>query len=278
VAMGGLALLGFRDFYVTLPRDRGVEWLDFNKVRDALTASAYLQSAHVPETAPVVFVVDDSGPDPLSYVPEMAYIIRSVLPPDRVEHTYFYVGDPAKYLAGQPTYRSSPPTYDANERRFWPTIQRILPQRPVAVLPVSFNPAASRFAALHPGAEIAPGLIVLKGDPARAPVRRSTVPEALHSEVTGAAVGAGALAILSLLGLGWAVVLAPPGVRSFEALALSPAVGIGVMIWTGMVSDLVGLRLGSPGNLLAIGLAAIAGLALATRRLRAHPLDALPAR
>ena len=130
----GVAAVGTFELYVELagPR-RGVEWIDPAKIHDAAGAAAYLTAAGVPVEAPVVYVIDDTGPNPLSYVPEMTYMLRSVLPADRLPHTYFYVGDPDNYLAGVPTYRARPGTYNANARRFWPTIQTLLPRRTVLV-------------------------------------------------------------------------------------------------------------------------------------------------
>jgi hypothetical protein len=90
--------------------------------------------------------------------------------------------------------------------------------------------------------------------------------------------GVGTLVVLTLIGLGWAVALLPRGVRSFEALALSPAFGIGFLILGGVVVDAVGIRLKGTGGIFAVLVVILAGFGLAVRRLRAEGPDLFAAR
>lgn len=266
--VGLVAFLGYRTYYVTLPRTRGVEWLQVDKVRDAATAASYLERAGIAATAPVVFVVDDSGPKPEFYVPEMAYMLRSALPVDRVQHTFIYAGDPDRYLAGLPTYRPSPVNYDLNENRFWPSIRALLPRRPVALLLASFNPAYERYAADHAQDVAAPGLAVLAGPRLGSAIPRVTAPIGPIGRKANALVGLGVIAALSLIGVGWALALLPSGVRPFEVAALSLAFGIALLLVGGILADAVGIRLQGSGGAVTSALVAVTGWAAAAIRLR----------
>jgi len=271
-----VAALGAWDLYVNLPR-RGVEWLQVGKVEDAATAAQYLDRTRVPASAPVVFVIDDSGPNPLSYVPEMAYMIRSVLPASRVEHAYIYVGDPARYLAGQPTLRPSPPTYNGNVRRFWPTIQRLLPEHPVALLLAGYNPAYPTFVANHSELVVAPDVAVLSGPrpPALLPAAPDPYPFRHAYEI--ALLGVGTFVVVFLIGLGWAIALLPRGVRSFEAVALAPAFGVAAIAVGALITSPLGLRLRTLGAVGLLAAMAVLGAFAAWWRVR-RPAESAPAR
>jgi len=261
VGLIGLGFLGYHTLYVELPADRGIEWTDPAKIADAQAAAAYLDAAGIPRTSPVVFVVDDLGPNPLSYVPEMAYLIRSVLPADRIVNTHLYVGDPVRYLEGRPTFRPSPPTYDQNAARFWPAVRALLPRRPVAMVLASFNPAFGALAAAHPDWVVGRGLIVLQGPR----LAGHSAPPALPSfpgPAGLALLGAATVAALGLIGIGWAWALLPP-TRLFEVVSLAPAFGTAMLVVTGLVIDQAGLRLDSWDAAAAGPVAAAAGAALA---------------
>ena len=271
VGVVAFAFLGYRDLYVNLPSQRGIEFLDVGKVRDAAAAQAYLERARIDADAPVVFVVDDRGPNPLSFVPEMAYMIRSVLPADRILQAYLYVGDPENYLAGRPTYRAIPRTYNTNARRFWPAVQRLLPRHPVALLLASYNQAYRRFVATHPGTVVAPNVALLSGPKLPAPLRRPSFPTGPRGAIQGGLVAVGTIAALALIGLGWAMAGLPLTLRPFEVLALSPSVGIAALTAGGIVIDALGFRLhGVAGGLTPVLVAA--GGALTARRVRRRPV------
>jgi hypothetical protein len=275
VAIAGLAVLGWRDLYVTLADHRGVEWLDPAKVQEAANAAAYLDRVRVPASRPVVFVVDAPGTNPLSNDPETAYIVRSALPAARIPSSWFYVGNPDRYLAGRPTLRPQPRTYDTNSRRFWRPLARMLasaPRRPVAVVLRSTNPLFDAEAARHPGWVVAPGVLVLQGPRPAAPLPAAVAPSGIRTVPQGVAIGGGTLALLALVGLGWAVALLPRGVRPFEVLALSPAVGIGFLLLGGIVLDAVGVGLLGWGGSLTVAVAGAVGFAVAWRRLRGQEL------
>jgi hypothetical protein len=264
--IAGLTVLGTWDLYIDLPQSRGLEWLELNKVQDTLTVAAYLDAARVPKDAPFVIVVDDTGSNPLSYVPEMGYIIRSALPADREQHLHLYVGDPENYLAGQPTYRPRPKTYNTNSNRFWKPLRPLLAERPVSLLLRSFNPQYPQVEAEHPDWVVGPSVIVLSGPRPAAPVAPPPIPTGPRTIVQGAGLGAATLIVLGLLGLGWGLALVPDGLRSFEVVALSPAVGIGFLLMGGIVMDAVGVRLTGWGGIATLVVTAAAGWAMAGRR------------
>jgi hypothetical protein len=271
LGVAGAVVLGAWGYYVTIPGNRGVEWLEIHKVEDAGTALAYLDAAGVPKDGPVVYVIDDRGQNPLSYVPEMAYILRSTLPPTRIEHAYFYVGEPDRFLDGKATYRKIPHTYNLNMRRFWPTIRDLLPEQPTALLVEAYNPAFGEVAAEHPDWVVGPGVIALGGGVPVGTIGPPAVPTGVASVArTILAVVGGAL-VIAATGLGWAVVLLPRRRRPFEVLALSPAMGLGALMLAGVVVDSVGIRLVGLGGVGALLLAAVPGWIVAVRR---HPAQA----
>ena len=270
VAIAASVAVGYHDLYSTLAGpSRGVEWLDAGKVQDAATAAAYLDAAKIPAGAPVVFVIDDQGPNPLSYVPEMTYMLRAVLPADRVPNAYIYVGNPEKYLRGQPTERSHPKTYDANAARFWPTVQRLLPRHPVALLLASYNPMYRAEAERHPERVAAPSVLVLHGPMPTTTVAAPAIPTGPRGGRQGALLGAGVLIALALAGWGWAAALLPRAVRPFEAFALAPAFGLAFLILGGILADAVGARLGGgSGATIVVAVAAAGAVAAFARRRR----------
>jgi hypothetical protein len=277
VAVAGVAVLGIRELYVTLPTERGVEWIEYHKVEETANAVAYLDSERVPADTPVVFVVDDGGNNPLSNIPELAYITRAALPADRVLHSWFYVGNPENYLAGRPTHRVRPQTYDANSDAFWRPLTAMLRRRaapPVALLLKSLTPFYGTMLAKHPDWEAAPGVIVLSGPRPPRPLGAGVAPYGMRTVPQGVVLSLGTLIVLALIGLGWAVALLPPGLRSFEVLALALAFGIGFLLFSGILLDAVGIRLAGWGGTGAVLLAGISGWAAAV--FRGSRMDGLP--
>src|SRR5204863_9932526 len=130
------------DLSVSIVHRRGAEWLTVAKVRDSATASAYLEAAGVPPAAPVVYVFDKVNPR--ANPPQMTYVMRSVLSPDRMQSVHVYLGTPENYAAGKPTYRPEDPAYDTIEGRYWRGVAGVLPQHPVALLLETYNPAYGR--------------------------------------------------------------------------------------------------------------------------------------
>jgi hypothetical protein len=279
VAVAGLAiltLLGSFDLYVSIVHRRGAEWITVAKAQDSATASAYLDAAGVPVTAPVVYVFDKANPR--SNLPELTYVMRSVLSPDRMQSVHVYLGTPENFAAGKPTYRTADSTYDFTEGEFWPGVAKVLPQHPVALLLQTYNPAYGRIAVAHPDWVVGPGVIALGGGKPGVSVAAATIPADLSNPVGGVVFGIGTIVVLFLVGAGWALALLPAGMRGFEVLALAPAFGIAGIVLTGVLLDTVlGVRLRGPGGAAAVLVPLVVGALLAVRRLRRQGLGTFPA-
>lgn len=278
--LAGITGIGFWAYYLNIPHQRGIEWLETPKVQEAATAAAYLEEAGVPQEDPVVFVIDDLGANPLSYVPEMAYILRSGLPAERIEHAYFYVGDPELYLMGEPTYRPRPRSYNTNVDRFWPAVRRLLPEQPVSLLLSSYNPAYGEYVGVHPERIAGPNLAVLRGPQPSDPVTPPRIPNGPKPWIRGFAILCATAVVLTAIGLAWGLALLPRRLRPFEILGLAPALGIGFLILGGVVVDALGVRLGGTAGAATIGMVAVSGAIAAwvrVRRARRQGLDAEPA-
>lgn len=278
VAVAGVAavgVLGYRTLYVELPRDRGVLWIDASKIQEAANAAAYLDAAHVPKRSPVVFIVEDRGPEPTSYVPLLANMIRTVLPPERIPYTYLYLGDPRRYLGGEPTLREEPPSYNTASNYFFRPLQPVLAARPVALITSSFNPEFNSFVSEHPDTIVAPSVAVVHGPQPREPVAPVPIPRAPRPPFQVLAVGAATTGLLALVGLGWAMALLPGGARLLDRVALAPSLGIAFMVIAGLVVDGAGVRLTGAGGVATVLLAGVPGWLWAIARMRKDPTAAL---
>jgi hypothetical protein len=263
-SVAAIGFLGFRILHVELPRDRGVLWLDEAKVHDAAAAAAYLDAARVPEEETVVLIVDDTGPQPTSYVPLMANMIRTVMPPERIPHTYFYMGDVETFLSGEPTiHERSTNYYNRASRYFFRPLERHLAGRPLALILGASYPRFGTYVAEHPESLVAPGVAVVQGPTIRAPIRIPPIPRAPRPPIQLGLMAVAVLGVLVLVGLGWALALLPRAAPVFALVGLSPSFGIAFLVVAGIVVDAVGLPLSSWGALLTVLLAAAPGWGLA---------------
>jgi hypothetical protein len=268
VSIGVLAMvaMAYQTLYRTLD-DRMLEWLDRPKVQEAATAAAYLDAVGVPDAQPVVMIITDTGPQPRLYVSEEAHILRTAFPAERIPHLYFYVGDPNEYLAGRPTIIPGDTRgFNVVSRNYWPDVATVRGGDPVALVLSSYQPAYGELAAAHPERVVAPNVLALHGPLPAAPLPRAPFPTAPQGVVAIAGFGIGALVVLSLIGLGWALALLPAGPRPFEIVALSVGLGIGALLLGGTVADALGVRLaGAGGALVPIGVGVVGWLAGAWR-------------
>ena len=271
LGVAALLLLSTRTYYETFPRDRGVRWLDRDGVRQVSTAARYLREMRISPDRPIVFLVDDAGPQPSSFIPLMAYVVRSALPAEYYQRTYLYVGDPDAFLQGRPTLRRNPPSYDRTSRAFFDALHTVLDRDPVALLPSAMNPAYEQVTAAHPGWVVGPGLAVVRGPH---PTERFAVPPhpaAPRGLLDVGALGIASFAIVLLAGAGWAMAGERESFRWFEVAALAPALGLATIVVTGVLIDAAGPTLtGLPGALVA-PIAAAAGLLAAVIGGRSAP-------
>ena len=266
---GALAFVGYRDFYVTIPQERGVRWMDRGKVADALTAARYLDMVGVPETSPVVYVIDDHGPNPRISLSQQAYVIAANLPPERTEQAHFYVGDPERYLEGKPTYRPGNPAYNVMSALLWRDIRPLFPKRPVALTLAAYNPQYLETVEEHPELRTINNTMVLNGPPPPRRTLRLSLPRSGPLRIL--AFQFATLLVLGLAVVGWAIALMPRGVRSREAFAVAPAFGIAFIVLAGLVVDRLGIRLTGLAAIATPLLVATVGWVLGARRFLRAP-------
>jgi hypothetical protein len=267
-ALVAVGVLGYQELYGTL-RHRGIEWLEIDKIHDAVAAGGYLDAERIPYDRPVVFVITDVGPQPQLFVPEEAHMIRAALPARRIQQSYFYVGTAANFLAGRPTLIPGDRRgYNTVSQRFWRGLQAARTRDPVAVVLKAFNPDYLPVAAEHPDWVVASDVLSLTGPRPPTPVPTPPVPTAPQGLSRAGPFGIGTLVALVVFGMGWAIALLPAGLRPFEVLALSAGFGVAFLILGGTLADVAGVRLAGPGGALTGPVVGAMGWILAAVRLR----------
>jgi hypothetical protein len=266
VGVFALAYLGYRSAGATW-----VPFLDVGRVQDAATSAEYMDSIHLPETRPVVFIITDPGRDPRETIPLEEHMVRTVLPATRIPHAYFYVGRPQDYLQRRATFLPGDTRdFNAISARSWDVVQEVLPQRPVAFLLYAYNSYEfRRVSAEHPNWQVAPRVLVMEG-PRTTRIPLPPYPSAPHGIAQNAFFGIGALVVLTLIGLGWGLALLPSDLAPTGHLALAPALGIGFLLLAGTALDAIGLRLGGNAGVLAGPVIGGLGWIAALSALRLH--------
>jgi hypothetical protein len=251
-------------------------WLDTRpymeprKAREAANVAAYLDRAGVPVGHPVVFVVEDIGPNPEFFVALMAHTIRTAMPPERIPHVYVYVGDPDVYLEERPDVRHDGSEHDGVAWRYFRDLRPVLASAdPVAVITPAFNIRHYEdWMSRHAGSEVAPDVSVVTGPVPGAPVPSAATPVGPLSAFVLTMLAGLVLLVLFLAGLGWALALPrhnEPGER-FTALAMAPAVGVAGVILAGLALDRLGLRLTGVAGASVIPIVAAGGWIAAALR------------
>lgn len=271
LALAGLGLVSAKE-WLTSP-----SYLDPAKLRDAAVAASYLDAAGIPPDQPVVFVVDDRGPTPVASTSLMRDHIYGVMPVERIDHVWVYLGAPENYLARRPSDLPGHRLYTQASKHFFGRMKHVYPEQPVALIVSSFN--VSHFpawAAGHPESLVPGyGVAVVQGPDPAPVISAGELPGRQPGVVPLVALAGGALIALSVLGLGWGLWLFRLRLGPSEVLALAPVVGIAVVILGGLGADQLGVRLSGPGGVLtplAVGAVGWAGawLALRTRGSRTH--------
>jgi hypothetical protein len=140
---------------------------------------------------------------------------------------------------------------------------------PVGLILGSYNKDFGRWVDEHPSSVVAPGVAVVVGPALHEALPAVTSPVAAYPSVKLGLLGVATLVILSLVGMGWAIVLLGTWLDRVEVMSLAPAVGIAVVVLSGIAVDRLGIRLSGlgPGALaLAIPLAAGWGAVLWRRK------------
>jgi hypothetical protein len=237
------------------------------KSREAAAVAAYLDAAAVPADRPVVFVVDDRGPNPDLVVPLMGHVIRTAIPPERIPNTYLYVGDPSMFEDRHPTILRTGESarYDGVSWRFFREVRPLYGDDPVAVITPSFNLRYyGAWVSEHPGSVVAPNVSVVAGPGVSEPIRDVSSPVGPIDPYRLSFVACAVLAILFLIGLGWTVAGASPGSSRFVVVAMAPAVGVAVLVLGGLVIDALGVRLTGFAGGAVVPALAVAGAVVGT--------------
>jgi hypothetical protein len=237
--------------------------VDQVKYREAAAADAYLRSVGSPADTPVVFILDDKGSLPAATIPFMRDHILGAISTDRIAHTFVYVGSPENYLATQPTL-SGQRQYDQVSKRFFSRMKHTYDQDPVVLIGSSFNVTY-----YHSWADPRPesvyrdqGISVVRGPLPPTPSIEPVDPVGNPGVIKIALLSTGTLALLAFIGLGWAVALLRRWLGRLEVLAVAPALGVAALVFGGLVTDRVGVRLsGVPGALTPLVVAGVGWLA-----------------
>jgi hypothetical protein len=216
-----------------------------DEVEQFTAAAAYMRE-HAGDR-PTVFIVEtgkSTGP---------GRAMRAVLPADLVDRAYLYLGPTQNLLDGIPTLREDE-RFNRDAGKWWVTVERILDEDPVFLRPAAYSFSGTG----DLGEEIAPGLTLVRG-----PIPTSFAPEAFEPP-TPTLLVAGSLAPLgvwSLVGIGWAIALAPVG--RLGRLGFAPAFGIAMLGLVGLVVGRLGLPLTGPSGITIVVATSVAGFAVA---------------
>jgi len=255
VVLAGLsaaAYLGHREWF-------GAQtWTNPTTLEQAGTAGGYLEAAGIPVDRPVVFIMH-TGDYNLAALSRQE--VRASLPADRITHTYFYIGTPQHYLARQPEHSRI-------SRLYFNRMSSVYASNPVAIiLPVLAQADFESWVQAHPDSNYASKMAVVRGPPLPSGALPYTGPPVSPMSFGYVmAVAVVGLAILALVGHGWMVALLGRSLGAAEVLALSPAMGVAVLVLGGIVIDRMGVRLTGLGGALAPVLIAVAGWAVAALR------------
>ncbi len=249
VALAGTTTVAYRAWSGTHP------WISPKQFEQSSVAGTYLQ--RVGGTRPVVFIVDLGGAAPLSSTSAAFHVIRTGLAPQDITRTYEYLGSAEEFLAGRPTLRAAPPTFDEASLRLWPSVRAVLDRHPIAVLMRAFHRGYGAIVAAHPDWRVAPGVAVVQGPrpPGDYPPLQP-VPVPLPAPWL-AALWVAFVAVLSIAGAGWTAALVRAG--WVERLALSPAFGIATIVLGGILVDPVGVRTTGVGGAMVVVAVAVCG-------------------
>ncbi len=274
LAVAALAVPGALVWYGERPQ----VWTDPAMLRESETAAAYLQAAGIPDGRPVVVVAAPRGTAGVESIPLKERIIRVGIPPGREASLYLFFGTPTDLLARRRVPVS--PAIDRATLPYWQALQPVLGMRPVVLVLREAGPKGFEEALRLGGRVVGPGVAVLPGRglavPAAGPVAAPPLPASVPGPAGLLVLGAALLALLGLVGLGWAALAAGPGAAPEEVAALAPAAGVGALILAGTPVALFGVGLGGAAGVgVIVGVAAVGWAAAA--RARRHVGQAVPA-
>ncbi|MGI8616932.1 MAG: hypothetical protein ACR2L4_09185, partial [Actinomycetota bacterium] len=188
--------------------------------------------------------------------------IRAELPARLALATTIYLGDPELLVRGQPTLRPEVVGFDEVSRETWQAARSLLPEDPTIVILRSHLTGFAPAVEAHPEWRTNGWMSVISGPP---PPRAHPVAPERPSAAGLAAWWASSLAVIALLGAGWAVRFG--GGSLALRLALAPATGLAALIAAGLLVEHLGVRSGGPGGVVMVIVVAASGaIAAVTHR------------
>lgn len=207
-------------------------WITPSQLVQAELASGYLE--HVGNEGPVVFVINPFAAHPGQPAALSFRVLRAGLSGSRAPDSYIYLGDPSELMAGRPTLRPERQGYDRISLRYWVDVEPVLPQDPIVLLLPAFNHGLAAQKMLDAGTAVEPGLFVVQGP--IPPGWNPEIPAPPQPASAMALVGrlTSVLALLWVVGLGWAILLLPLGWGA--RVALAPTVGVSALVLGGVAA------------------------------------------
>ena len=158
--------------------------------------------------------------------------IRAFAPGWYAPRVAVYLGDPANLLARKETRRPDVPGYDATAGIYWALLEPWLTEDTVVMVLAPFYDGYNALVKAHPDAEIAPGVMLLRGP---SPPPGFAPPPPLSPPTAGALYRWIALAfvVVAAAGSGWAFALLRLGWA--DRLAFAPALGLAALTIAGFL-------------------------------------------
>ncbi len=256
VAAGALVVPGTLAWY----RSGGPQvWIDAAAFRQARTASAYVASLRADQ--PFVVLVSPFGTAGALSVPLKERTIRMALPADREASLHVFPGEPGDALAGRRTLAPGA-AVNAATLPYWQDVRTVLPNDPPIVILQAFAPKEFRSAvATMSSAVVGPGVAVLRGPAAPAPLAAGPGPDAFPGIRAAIAWTVVVLALLFAAGAGWTGLFLGRGVRPAVLFGSAPAVGAGMLILGGVLVSRAGVGLGGAAGVATYAVVTVAGAA-----------------
>ena len=189
--------------------------------------------------------------------------IRALSPGWYTPNIATYLGDPDQVLADRPTHRPGNPAFNEASDLYWPSLRPWLSDDAAVIVLKPFYDQYQELLKAHPDAEIAPGVLLLRG-PRPAPAFAPPVP--LVGPSTASLLGwiAWSFLVLAVAGVGWSWSLLR--LPWSDRLALAPALGLATLTLGGFIVGMQGVTLREgAGRWTVVGVAAAGWLVWAGR-------------